>query len=461
MYHQRVNGKKLFTLCNYIVTLCLEKLNLTIMKFNALVSVVVAIAAMTTISCTDDSFFLGLDRETINAEPIGGSTTIVVTSTVSWRASSDAEWVTISPATGRGDGNISVEIAANPTATERTATITVSGAGVKPQNVAVSQTADNPYIGVDFNVPSPVSVEGGTYPMKILSNVEWNITVTSEEDWINITPATGRGEATVQVTIAGNNLYIPRSAVITASGKDALPVPIIINQEARGFYAPESGTFAYSNIYLDSETGHLTFATEAYSGTDLYQGIYFKWGSLFGISPSDLTTTEPYLVFTPREYAGTKPSTWEGVPYYNEATDELRDYNAEAGIGDICRYISDKGWVPGQWRMATLNEYNTLIASGIAMEATSEQPMFDTNIDGTTSMGMYAKVVGTDYKLPHAGYRSPDLNRVNIFGYYWTASPSGIENANSLYLEHISSGQYGMAGHTRRSDGFSVRCIAE
>ncbi|NDV60571.1 hypothetical protein [Bacteroides sp. 519] len=130
------------------------------------------------------------------------------------------------------------------------------------------------------------------------------------------------------------------------------------------------------------------------------QGIIFRWGGLVGISTSsngtNLTSLKPTdVVFWPIEYEkeymanyGRNPSqvswkfnydTWNGetdIPYfgdinYNNLSNDRnydafktkykdKGYNAAEGYGDICRYISDKGWVKGDWRMPTMGEFSTL-----------------------------------------------------------------------------------------------------
>jgi M6 family metalloprotease-like protein len=74
-----------------------------------------------------------------NVNSTAGSTQFAVTSTVSWTASSNQTWCTVTPS-GTGNGTITANYTANSSTTSRTATITVSGTGVASQNVTVIQS---------------------------------------------------------------------------------------------------------------------------------------------------------------------------------------------------------------------------------------------------------------------------------------------------------------------------------
>lgn len=149
-----------------------------------------------------------------------------------------------------------------------------------------------------------------------------------------------------------------------------------------------AGTFAYSNIVMIG--GKLTFAEkridddeiDGFSNEDIpanSQGIHFRFGSLVGISSAGEHGTEfdsSHVVFCPTEY--TKPTIWNEMPYHRVsdstyftpeeiqagaiADDHLMEkftpigYDVSQGLGDICRYISDQGWVKGRWRIPTATE---------------------------------------------------------------------------------------------------------
>lgn len=272
------------------------------------------------------------------------------------------------------------------------------------------------------------------------------------------------------------------------------------------------------------------------------QGIHFRWGSLVGLSSTceavEKTTFDGMndVKFWPVEYEetciarnGRTPDlvTWkfsqtaaewqdaDQVPFLGDPAianttityDAFKGkysslgYDAAAAYGDICRYISGKGWVEGQWRMPTRREMELLdneteaagkIGSGYGVmfgtysSGTSwtriamENPI---NLDyyGFTPVtnaymlggGVTAADAGNvDYLsyggdsrvlLPAAGNRHfHDGNQYNpgFNGLYWGCTPGGTvdENVNAGFL-WINGGGFDVSAYNSRSYGCSVRCI--
>lgn len=310
---------------------------------------------------------------------------------------------------------------------------------------------------------------------------------------------------------------------------------------------PIAMRFAKSNIvmYTNGTTKVLTFAeTEADHTTNKtaggvsvpaipsnVQGLHFRWGSLVGLSSS---TDDPPLpattfdgtkdiVFWPQEYEATCKAnnggltpdavTWKHnntaaqwqdatqVPYLGDGNETpLEDryvgtgYDAAAGYGDICRYVSAQiGWVQGDWRMPTYSELQALLTEtpidgGIRYGTPAGNVNWDylamtnpnpANHYGFTAVGN-ARMVGygitaadagnNDYLtgggsarviLPGAGYRYPSNGAQGSPGYlgnYWSSTPGSDANGSNMVVNGTSitvNTGYG------RGNGFSVRCIRE
>jgi virulence-associated protein VapD len=89
--------------------------------------VLLAAAATLFVSCGK----LSVNPATISAEWVGGNHSIAVTSNAKWTASTDAEWLALDLASGKGDGIITVNAAKNAALKSRTAIISVAtGSGV-------------------------------------------------------------------------------------------------------------------------------------------------------------------------------------------------------------------------------------------------------------------------------------------------------------------------------------------
>jgi hypothetical protein len=101
----------------------------------------------------------------ISAPVDGGSQPVAVTSNVAWTANvnSAATWVSLTPASGAGNGTVMVDIAANPLTVARAATITVA-AGTLTRAVAVTQGAED-LTFANFN-PDPSAAAGSTWTLR-------------------------------------------------------------------------------------------------------------------------------------------------------------------------------------------------------------------------------------------------------------------------------------------------------
>ncbi len=86
-----------------------------------------------------DSSFINISPVTQNVSSTSGIAQFAVTSNVSWTASSNQSWCTVTPS-GNGNGSITTNLTANTTSFSRTATITVSASGITPKTLTVIQS---------------------------------------------------------------------------------------------------------------------------------------------------------------------------------------------------------------------------------------------------------------------------------------------------------------------------------
>ena len=242
--------------------------------------------------------------------------------------------------------------------------------------------------------------------------------------------------------------------------------------------------WAGSNIYWDGTK--LTFDTETTIVNNKKQGVFFRWGSLIGISPNG-ANLEGYnasvqLYIPPSGgtlnnsslWTGTTTGssiTWANIPYVDigDATINLNDAsqntaaNYAAYKGDICQYLSEKGFVSGNWRMPTKGEFDTMAVSptdllpGWGLLTVSND---ETGKSGLTSIdpGVSFTVTSTVVGFPASGYRSTTgwLGDVGQDGCYW--SSSAISATDGFYL-HFTSGGVSPAYSYARHNGLSVRCV--
>jgi uncharacterized protein (TIGR02145 family) len=302
----------------------------------------------------------------------------------------------------------------------------------------------------------PADYKAGEYTIEVTSDDEWQ--VDYYEKWATITPTSGTNNGVITITVSENTTFETRKAEIWVKSADhkVNPIKITITQSY------EELEFAYSNIYLDGDK--LTFATEPDAEKEQYQGLLFKWGSLLGISPAGENGSEFSIydiAFKPSEYSLgiIDPDTgWEIVPYDKYSVGQPQE-DASLGLGDICRYISKKGWVQGKWRMPDSNEYDGLAKNGKTKVGTWEP------ISGNSS-GTYKIAHGStlgEYKVffPASGcrlYYSGALDSAGTFGAYWTADAVDNNYHTDAY-SWLLEGQH--LNNYLKYEAYPIRCIAD
>ena len=115
---------------------------------------------------------ISLDKTTLSVAAEAGSQKVNVTSTVAWTATSDADWVTVSPTTGTANAEVTLTIAANEGAA-RNATVTFAGTAAKDKaTVVVSQAASSDVPAGDGTLDNPYNVSEVIAFAKTLSSTE-------------------------------------------------------------------------------------------------------------------------------------------------------------------------------------------------------------------------------------------------------------------------------------------------
>ncbi|GHT40621.1 hypothetical protein AGMMS49965_09170 [Bacteroidia bacterium] len=268
---------------------------------------------------------------------------IAVASNGSWKAtvSSESEWCTISPATGTGDGTITVNVAKNGAITTRSATITVILGSFPEQVITVTQaaTAGEPTLSVS---PTAISATAGeaTHSIAVASNGTgmWRATVSSGAEWCTISPAMGIGKKTITVNVAENNTINDRSATITVTLGSLLKA-ITVTQAA--------GKAALSDITAKVSTGGITVDAVKVSIWDydgdskeeivIAKGKYENGGfTLNLLTPVPAQYLEPLFDETPEGITVSNPKA-TGFGF-----SEIAAYNGEDNVGEF-RYGYESG----------------------------------------------------------------------------------------------------------------------
>lgn len=169
---------------------------------------------------------LQLSAEAVSMDAFAGSTqTLGVLANVSWTVQSNQPWLTVAPASGFGDGNVTLTAQDNPDAAPRAATLTFTGNGVPARQVTVTQNAGGvPYLRLSQAQLNFFFAANAAQKVKVVANVAW--TAESSAPWLTVSPATGNGVQELTINAADNNQNNGRTATITLTANE-VPVQTI------------------------------------------------------------------------------------------------------------------------------------------------------------------------------------------------------------------------------------------
>jgi hypothetical protein len=276
--------------------------------------------------------------------------------------------------------------------------------------------------------------------------------------------------------------------------------------------------WAGSNIYWDGSK--LTFKEAGYKGPEnYYQGVFFKWGSLVGVSPAALplvdlspsntfnggtngtpSTGTPIYVWSSLSSqwiqtnvatasqsgiggfttgAGnneTAATAWDRILYTTTGTTDDRYSNYlyanddfANNRGDICKYIGTKGGPQG-YRMAKSIEFGDSNATWDVAHtigwtrlgtATWTADNTDTSHPGGTKSDISTGGSYQGYPFPASGFRisnSGALDDTGYFGYYWSGS---VYNATTGYYLAFNTDYAYPSFSSTRPYGYAVRCVLQ
>jgi hypothetical protein len=199
---------------------------------------------------------------------ISNNSTITVNSNISWSAiSSNQSWLTVSPASGSNNGNLTISaINANTSTTARTATITVSGTGVTSQTITVTQQGTAASLSLSSNTLSLSSAINSNGTITITSNTNWN--AISNQTWLTVSPASGSNNGNLAITaITANTGTTARTAMVTVSGTGVTAQTITVTQ-------------AGTNPSLSVSSNTLSLSTAISSNSTITVNSNISWSAI-------------------------------------------------------------------------------------------------------------------------------------------------------------------------------------
>lgn len=188
-------------------------------------------SATVTITCADNTDWkkivnvtqaghvLTLSETNLAFGPVPAATqSFTITTTGPWKVTSSQSWLTVSPASGTGNGTVTVTAKTNNTKADRNATITVSCSSDESLYKQIAVTQEKYVFEIDETPLNLASCPANSTSFTVTSSGGWD--VTSSQTWLTVSPASGNGNGSVTVTAAPNPNSTTRSAIVRVICKD-------------------------------------------------------------------------------------------------------------------------------------------------------------------------------------------------------------------------------------------------
>jgi uncharacterized protein (TIGR02145 family) len=389
--------------------------------------------------------------------------TFGIFSNTEWTVEKDVDWFTLSKTSGSGNDWVRVTIdSVNYSAIDRIGIITISGTGVDPVTLRVTQTGAAAYLILNAEYLSLGPNEGAGNDFTISSNTNWSI--NADIGWIDITPVNGSNNSTVTITsLSSNEITSGRAGIIEISGFSVDTLHIKVIQTGKTDIPPP---FAEDIEVCEGDTIPALTA----SGTNI------KWyASDQSLKITDRSGNSYKTIIIGEQF-------WMAenlrTLLYNDGTEihleEIRDNWGNLASGAYCWYNNNPdmnnifgalyNWhavntgklCPEGWHVPSNEEWNELINelggmmnAGGNLKNTGTAYWQDPNSGATNESGFSA--------LP-GGFRDiyGDYSGAGSSGYFWATNENDIY-ARLKRLNYNHSEVQDLDWH--KINGFSVRCI--
>ncbi len=156
---------------------------------------------------------IDVPNHTLQFDDAAGTKTVNITANVAWTITCDADWLSVTPASGNGNASLSVTVQANDSFIARNAIVFIQSI-IGTVRLYVVQSGHEAIIqlGMDeLHVP----LIGGQYTVNVTANQLWKVT---SSEWISCSPPEGSGNGSIVITVTPCTLTNERIGQVTVSG---------------------------------------------------------------------------------------------------------------------------------------------------------------------------------------------------------------------------------------------------
>jgi hypothetical protein len=245
------------------------------------------------------------------------------------------------------------------------------------------------------------------------------------------------------------------SAIPAAARNAAFTVELKSRYSYRLCVRLKTPKWAGSNIYWNGSA--LTFDLHGTTTNEGYQGVFFKWGSLVGISPAGSFSSSTVL-YKPSAIATGDFANWDAIPYWEDYS-IVGDPNLGTFKGDICRQINSGYRLPNVQDYGNIPTFLTWGEQGWSLinGASTITPSDEGKYNFISNSKRYAQNTIMGVRLPAAGNRgtSGALGSAGSYGYYWSRNVHDSSASGSILFNATQMS----AGGAERKMAFPVRCV--
>lgn len=164
---------------------------------------------------------LSVSSSEVSVAVAGGTATVDLSSNASWTASSDASWCEVSPASGSGDGVLTLTVSGNDGHAPRSATVTVSASDV---SCTINVKQDGPDVFLVTPAYVEISAGGGTFEVTVTTGRAYHI--SSMPAWVSEVSVDNQ----VHTFSVGANTSGARTDVIVFCDESGACTPVVVKQ---------------------------------------------------------------------------------------------------------------------------------------------------------------------------------------------------------------------------------------